>query len=102
MIRYHHTTQISCASVIDHVFLELAHQRALLVEIGLAQHLVVEIDFRWVFVIAVVCGVDRARQVGLHVQQRVGHAVAIGLSVDLEIAAAHRLQFTGRSAPPAA
>src|SRR5947207_10129167 len=48
---------------VDHVSLELAHQRPLLHRVGLVQHLVVYLDFPLVFVAAVILGEYRVRQV---------------------------------------
>src|SRR5260370_42000726 len=42
---------------IEHIFLEIAHQSALLGEFGLAQHLVVEINLHRAFIVAILCAV---------------------------------------------
>src|SRR6266478_6794604 len=75
---------------IEHVLLELAHQRALLRAVGLVQHLLVQIDLRLIVVVPVVLAEHRARQVFLDVEKRVHHAVAAGFDDHVEIAAAHR------------
>jgi len=49
--------------VVDHVFLEFAHQAALFGRVGLVQHLLVEIDFFLVLVIAIVFVEDGVRQI---------------------------------------
>ena len=59
---------------IEHMLLEGAHQGALFAEVGLAQHLVVEIDRPLVLKLAVVGTVGW--QVSLHVEQRVDDATA--------------------------
>ena len=64
--------------VIEDVFLEFAHQGALLGEVRLAQHLVVEIDLVPGLRTGRNFAKDRARQVWLYIHQRVRHAVAIG------------------------
>src|SRR5439155_9944535 len=43
---------------VEHVFLEVAHQRPLPRRVGLAQHLVVEIDLLRVLEVSVVCGIN--------------------------------------------
>src|SRR3984893_5918464 len=62
---------------VEHIFLEIPYQRPLFRRVGLAQHLVVEVDLLGVLKVSVVCGVDRARQVPLHVEHRVDDALAI-------------------------
>ena len=90
-MRYHQEIQISCACVSMTLFFKFAHQLALLGEVSLAQHPVVDLDKRLVLVITVIGGEDRTRQIRLNVDQRVRHAAAIGLQHDREIAAAHRV-----------
>src|SRR6267143_1060762 len=74
---------------VEHIFLEIPYQRPLFRRVGLAQHLVVEVDLLGVLKVSVVCGVDRARQVPLHVEHRVDDALAIAGQDGVEIAAAH-------------
>src|SRR5882757_44139 len=74
---------------VEHIFLEIPYQRPLFRRVGLAQHLVVEVDLLGVLKVSVVCGVDRARQVPLHVEHRVDDTLAIAGQNGVEIAAAH-------------
>ncbi len=57
-------------------------QSALLRDIGLVQHLVVELVRLRILVIAVILAADRMRQPGLDIDQRVDDAVAIAAGVD--------------------
>ena len=87
MMRYHHSIGNSCAWYRCIRVSYCAHQRALLVEVGLAQHLLVDFDqlpdrrsrrsSRGDF--------TRGRYL-LRVQHRVDHAVAVGLDHDVEVA----------------
>src|SRR5216683_5980470 len=77
---------------VEHVFFEPAHQLALLLGIGLVQHLVVKIDLLWVVVISVILAVDRGGQGLLHIEQWIDQAVAGGFENDIELAVAHRLE----------
>src|SRR5215471_15304539 len=74
---------------IEHVFLEVADQRPLLRRVGLAQRLIVEVDRFGILEVSVICGVDRARQVPLHVERCIDHALAISSQHCFEIATAH-------------
>ena len=47
--------------LVEHVFLEIAEQDALLCRIGLVQYLLIEIDFVLVFKISLIFGEDRTR-----------------------------------------
>jgi hypothetical protein len=58
MIRYHHSIGNSCGLGVHHLLLELAHKGALLRDFGLVQHLLIEIDFLLVVVVAVILGID--------------------------------------------
>src|SRR6516165_8005841 len=60
--------------------------------VGLVQHLLVEIDFFLVLVIAIVFGEDGVRQILPDIEQRIDHALTIGFEDDVEIAAAYRLE----------
>src|SRR5215472_2667123 len=86
--------------VVEHVFLEIARQRSLLRQIGLAQHLVVEIDLLGVIEISIVCRIDRTRQVPLQIDERVDHALAVAVQADLKIAVAQCFKpWTDRQHP---
>lgn len=51
-----------------------------------AQHLSVDIDRLLIIKPSIICGVDRGRQISLHVEQRVNHALAIADDTDVEVA----------------
>src|SRR5215472_5543217 len=78
--------------VVEHVFLKLAHQRALFGCVGLAQHLLIEIYRGLILEVSVILGKHRARQIPLNVEWRVWHIVAIANEGDLEITLAHGVE----------
>src|SRR5215472_6758841 len=75
--------------VIKHIFLKVAHQRALPCRIGLVQHSLIEIDLLLVVEIAVILGEHRARQVPLNIERRIWHIVAISNEGDLKVTFPH-------------
>src|SRR6516162_5768210 len=75
--------------VVENVFLEIAHQRSLLRQFGLAQHLLVEIYLVLIFEVSVILGEDRSRQEFLDVEYWVDHALTIALEGHVETAVAH-------------
>jgi hypothetical protein len=77
---------------VEDVSLEVAHQRPLLGRVGLAQHLVVEVDLLGALKICVIGGVDRAWQVSLDVEERVDDALAVAGHTHVEIAVAKRFE----------
>jgi hypothetical protein len=82
---------------VEHMFFELAHQRALLGEVGFTQHPIVQIDLGLVVELAIARDIHRGRQIPLHVEQRVDHTVAIAVHDHAEIAGSHRFKpGTGR------
>ncbi len=75
-----------CASSSISCLANWIHQRALFLGIGLAQHLVVDVEQLRVFVIPVVARVDRGRQIGRDIDRRVDDGVAIAGQPDAEVA----------------
>src|SRR6516225_1966207 len=73
------------ALFVEHVFLEPAHQRALLCRVGFVQNLFIEVDLSLVFELAIILRIDRGGQDLLDIEQRVDKAVAGSFENDIEI-----------------
>ena len=82
---------------VQHPLVELVGQSTLLRDIGLVQHLVIDLVRLRILVVAVILAADRVRQPGLDIDHRVDDAVAIAAGGHLEIATAQSSEpRTGR------
>src|SRR5260370_6865905 len=70
---------------VDHVFLEVAHQGALLGKVGLTEHFAVEIQLLLILEVPIICRINRTRQVRLDIDQRVWHTGPVGPQANPEI-----------------